>query len=194
MAMTGDQAAPVFRGRFSLAFNRPARATAAGFFLGRTRMAKSGKKGGKRAAAVAAAKRQGKEDLFFAELAMVCNVSAALSKAGMTRQSSEVYRRRLRDPEFRARWDEAVGESYAMLELEMLARGRHGEDRPAPKNEAERRVRELTDAQALNLLRLHKSGVKGRAPHAQRPMRGEKLAGAIEQRLSEISRRLGGIG
>jgi hypothetical protein len=156
-------------------------------------MAKATKKRGKRGAN-AAAKQQGKEDLFFAELAMVCNVAAALRKAGMFRQSSAVYSRRKSDPEFRSRWDEAVGESYAMLELEMLARSRHGEDREAPKTEAERRLRELTDKQAMAMLRQHKSGVKGSRPHAQRPMRGEKLADALEKRLAEISRRLGGIG
>lgn len=157
-------------------------------------MARNGKKPGKRAAASAAARQKAKEDVFFAELAMVCNVLAALRAAGMTRQRCEVYYRRRTDPEFRARWDEAIGESYAMLELEMLERSRKGENRPAPKTEAERRVRELSDKQALQLLRQHKAGVKGNVPHAQRPFRGEKLRDAVEKRLAEISRRLGGIG
>lgn len=139
-------------------------------------------------------KTKAKDEIFFRELAMVCNVTAALRTAGMLRQSSKVYERRKRDPEFRTSWDEAIGESYAMLELEMLARSRHGENRPAPATEAEKRLRELSDRQALNLLRMHKSQVKGRQPYAQRPMRGEKLRDELEKRLSEISRRLGGIG
>ncbi len=122
------------------------------------------KKAAARAGAAKAEQRQKtKDEIFFRELAMVCNVTAALKAAGMVRQSRGIYERRSRDPEFRAQWDEAVGESYAMLELEMLARGRHGEDRPPPKTEAERRLRELTDKQAMNLLRMHKSQVKGRA-------------------------------
>jgi hypothetical protein len=157
-------------------------------------MAKRTRKPGKKAAASAAAKLRAKEDVFFAELAMVCNVTAALGAANMLRQSSKVYERRKSDPEFRARWDEAVGESYAMLELEMLERGRHGENRPEPGNEGERRRRELSDRQALQLLRQHKAGVKGQAPHVQRPFRGEKLRDALEKRLAEISRRLGGAG
>ena len=152
------------------------------------------KKPTKSARARAEERQREKDETFFAELAMVCNVTAALKAAKMTKQSGAVYTRRKRDPEYRARWDEAIGESYAMLELEMLERSRHGDNRPPPKTEVERRLRELTDKQALALLRQHKSGVKGQQPHAQRPFRGEKLRDALEKRLSEISRRLGGIG
>ncbi len=139
-------------------------------------------------------RRKAKDEIFFRELAMVCNVRAALKAAGMARQSSQVYDRRKRDPEFRCKWDGAVDESYAMLELEMLERGRHGDNRPAPATEAEKRLRELSDRQAMQLLRQHKSQVKGLQPHAQRPLRGEKLRSTLEKKLAEISRRLGGIG
>ncbi len=46
----------------------------------------------------------------------------------------------------------------------------------------------------MSLLKMHQSRVKGRAPSAQRPMRGAKLRDELEARLAEISRRLGGIG
>ena len=149
---------------------------------------------GKSGARAAEKRQREKEEIFFRELATVCNVAAALRKAHLFRQSREIYARRKRDLEFRSRWEEAIGESYAMLELEMLARSRHGEDRPPPKSEAEKKLRELSDRQAMTLLRMHKSQVKGLQPHAQRPMRGEKLRDALEKRLAEISRRLGGIG
>ncbi|HEV2746683.1 MAG TPA: hypothetical protein VGW34_05220 [Allosphingosinicella sp.] len=135
-----------------------------------------------------------KEEIFFQELAMVCNVTAALRKVGMLRASSKVYERRKRDPAFRASWQEAVGESYAMLELEMLERQRAGANRPAPATKAEERLREIPTALGLQLLRLHQSQVKARPPSAQRPMRGAKLRDELEKRLSEISRRLGGAG
>jgi hypothetical protein len=135
-----------------------------------------------------------KEKIFFGELALLCNVTAALKKAGMLRASRQVYDRRKRDPEFRAQWDEAIAESYAMLELEMLERGRFGADRPPPNGEAEARLRAVPTSLALSLLKLHQGRVKGRAPSAQRPMRGHKLRDELEARLSEISRRLGGIG
>jgi len=156
-------------------------------------VAAKGKKAGGGAAAAGRWTAE-KEKIFFHELAMVCNVTAALRAAGMLRQSREVYNRRKRDPEFRNNWDEAIGESYAMLELEMLERGRLGEDRSPPKTKAEARLREIPTALGLSLLRLHRSQVKGKAPSAQRPMRGEKLRDALEKRLAEISRRLGGVG
>lgn len=156
-------------------------------------MAEKGKKAG-RGAGAAGRWTAEKEKIFFHELAMVCNVTAALRAAGMLRQSRPVYERRKRDPEFRSAWDEAIGESYAMLELEMLERGRLGDKRPPPATKAEARLREIPTALGLQLLRLHRSQVKGRMPSAQRPMRGEKLRDALEKRLAEISRRLGGGG
>ena len=135
-----------------------------------------------------------KEETFFRELAMVCNVTAALSAAGMVRRGGSVYDRRKRDPEFRTAWDEAICESYAMLELEMLERGRFGDNRPPPKSEAEKKLREIPTGLGLSLLKMHAGRVRGRSPSAQRPMRGAKLRDELEARLSEISRRLGGIG
>lgn len=155
------------------------------------------KKAGSRKSAAAAKIGQWtaqKEETFFRELAMVCNVTSALRVAGMMRASRMVYDRRKRDPAFRAAWDEAIGESYAMLELEMLERGRLADNRPPPASKAETRLREIPTALGLQLLRMHRSQVKGKAPSVQRPMRGEKLRDELEKRLSEISRRLGGAG
>lgn len=137
---------------------------------------------------------EAKQALFFGELAMVCNVTAALKAAGMLRARRSVYVRRKRDPEFRASWEEAIGESYAMLELEMLERARGGDERPEPASPAEARRRDVPDRIALQLLRQHRQPVKARSPAYQRPMRGEKLREELERRLAEISRRLGGAG
>jgi hypothetical protein len=67
------------------------------------------KTAGKGAAAKAGTWTREKEEIFFRELAMVCNVTSALRAAGMLRASRQVYDRRKRDPEFRASWDEAIG-------------------------------------------------------------------------------------
>ena len=137
-----------------------------------------------------------KEDIFFRELTMVCNVAAALREAGMSHASFSVYDRRKLDAKFRAQWEEAVSESYALLELEMLERGRVGDNRPPPADEGERKRREVSTTLGMNLLKMHRSQVRGRppTPAQQRPMRGAKLRDELEARLSEISRRLGGIG
>ena len=97
----------------------------------------------------------------------------------MLRDSRSVYDRRKRDPEFRAKWDEAIGESYAMLELEMLARGRRGEDRAAPKSDAERRLRELPTAGAEPVA------------HAPEPEQGPGSLGAAADARRENARRSG---
>jgi hypothetical protein len=76
----------------------------------------------------------------------------------------------------------------------MLERSRFGDNRPAPKTEAEKKLREVPTSLGLSLLKMHRGEVRGRAPSAQRPMRGAKLRDQLEARLSEISRRLGGIG
>jgi hypothetical protein len=135
-----------------------------------------------------------KEEIFFRELAMVCNVVAALREAGMGHAGTSVYDRRKRDPLFRRQWEVAVTESYALLELEMLERSRMGDNRPPPADEGERKRREVSTTLGMNLLKLHRSQVRGRPAPVQRPLRGAKLRDELEARLSEISRRLGGIG
>ncbi len=142
-----------------------------------------------------------KEADFFRELAMVCNVRSALRKAKLMGCSSLAYERRKTDARFRAAWDEAIDQSYAMLELEMLERVRFGDDRPPPETEAEKRLRAIPTALALQLLKLYENRVKARsaAPAARiatRPdrARGEALRRQLEQMLSDFNRRMGGNG
>lgn len=142
-----------------------------------------------------------KEAVFFRELAMVCNVSAALRKAKLSGCSSLAYERRKRDVRFRAAWEEAIDQSYAMLELEMLERVRFGDDRPPPVTEAEKRLRSIPTALALQLLKLYENRVKARtAPRAVRnAAAGKRIDGAALRRefdalLSDFNRRMGGNG
>jgi hypothetical protein len=137
--------------------------------------------------------------VFFRELAMVCNVRAALRKAKLTGCGSLAYERRKTDSRFRAAWEAAIDQSYAMLELEMLERSRFGDDRPPPATEAERRLRAVPTALALQLLRLYENRVKARASAparapaaaARRP-RGDDLRKQLEQMLYDLHRRMGG--
>lgn len=142
-----------------------------------------------------------KEAVFFRELAMVCNVSAALRKAKLSGCSSLAYERRKTDARFRAAWEEAIDQSYAMLELEMLERVRLGDDRPPPATEAEKRLRSIPTALALQLLKLYENRVKARtAPRAVRNAgEGKRIDGAALRRefdalLSDFNRRMGGNG
>ena len=145
-----------------------------------------------------------KEAIFFRELAMVCNVSSALRKAKLMGCSSLAYERRKKDARFRAAWEEAIDQSYAMLELEMLERVRFGDDRPPPATEAERRLRAIPTALALQLLKLYENRVKGRSAAA--PARGTRTASParrpdnaalrreFDAMLSDFNRRMGGNG
>jgi hypothetical protein len=134
-----------------------------------------------------------RQEIFFRELAELCNVAAAARLAGFE-DGEPAYREKDRNPAFRARYEAAVTEGYSRLELEMLERSRFGEDRPKSAGKSGERLRQVPTALALSLLRLHNGKVKGTAPTTRRPMRGAKLRSELEARLSEINRRLGGKG
>lgn len=165
----------------------------------------TGKGGGAAAAAAAApapAARTGtwtaeKERRFFHELAMVCNVSAALRAVELQSESRSVYERKRTDRSFGARWEEAIRESYSLLELEVLERSRFP-GRGKPKTEVEKRLREIPSALALQLLRLHQAR-RAAAPAApagsaggRRVSRAEgaRLRKLIEAKLDALDARL----
>jgi hypothetical protein len=164
----------------------------------------AGKESGRRRPAATITWTREKETIFFRELAMVCNVSSALRKAKLTGCSSLAYERRKKDKDFRAAWEEAIDQSYAMLELEMLERVRFGDDRPPPATEAEKRLRAIPNALALQLLKLYENRVKARssaapargadpAPAARRPDNAA-LRREFDALLSDFNRRMGGKG
>ena len=160
---------------------------------------------GKKAGAKAPAKKQEqapaeklkwtaeRQEIFFRELAELCNVAAAARLAGFE-DGEPAYKEKDKNLTVRARYEAAVAEGYSRLELEMLERSRFGEDRPKHAGESGERLRQVPTALALSLLRLHNGKVKGTAPTNRRPMRGAKLRDELEARLSEINRRLGGQG
>lgn len=163
----------------------------------------SAKAGAKPRRAKAALSRKEKLTIFFRELAMLCNGSEALRRSGLGGQSSMVYDLRRADAGFRARWEDAICESFAMLELEMLERSRFGEDRPAPKTDVEKRLRQVSTRQAMQLLKLYHDRVKARAavaasapPPARRidRRRARELRIRVEKMLSDFNRRMGGEG
>jgi hypothetical protein len=142
-----------------------------------------------------------KEKIFFRELATVCNVSSALRACGMFRRSSDAYDRRREDPRFRARWEAAVDEGYALLDLEMLERARFGNNRPPPATEVEKRLREVPTALGLQLLKLYhaRRAKSAPAPAARRsatakPIDRAALRREFDAMLSDFNRRMGGNG
>ena len=143
-----------------------------------------------------------REAIYFRELSTYCNVSAALRAAGMLSQSRTIYGRRQTDAAFRARWDAAIEQSYAMLELEMLERARFGDERPVPETAVEKRLRQVPTALGLQLLKLHQGRAKARAtgplPAPVRARmsrsRAREIRAEVEALLSDFNRRMGGEG
>ncbi len=126
---------------------------------------------------------------FLAELAATSNVSAAARAAGVTTRTA--YAARRGDPEFYRRWQEALGEGYDYLEMELLQRLRSGEIKPA--GGAKRGVRAFDNATAFRLLVVHRE-----AAARQRAIRtnsdAEAIILSINAKLEQMrQRRLGAV-
>jgi hypothetical protein len=165
----------------------------------RPRKSAAGRKPGERKAKAAAWPKE-KEAIFFRELAIVCNVSAALKAAGLGRRSRDVYDRRS-NAAFRARWEEALSESRVLMSLELHERARFGSQRPEPANEIEAKLRAVPTALALQLLKLYegraaRAAAAGEIAPAQPrdPERRRALRRELLERLAEFNRRMGGEG
>lgn len=94
---------------------------------------------------------------FFDHLAASCNVTAAAAAVGFS--TPTLYRFRQTRPEFAARWQAALDQGYARLELALLKAAvdtiddvPFDADRPIPK---------ITVDQAMNVLRAHRNSVLG---------------------------------
>jgi len=92
---------------------------------------------------------------FLEALAATSNVSAAARHAGVTTWIA--YAARRGDAEFNQRWHAALCEGYDNLKLDLLARLRSGELKPAAG--AKRAVRSYDNATALRLLIAHRETV-----------------------------------
>jgi len=140
-----------------------------------------------------------KEAIFFRELGIVCDLGAALKAAGLSRRAGEVPERLKSDPVFLAKWNAALAAGYALLDLEMLGRVRFGDQRPQPESEAEKKLRQVPNSVALQLLRLYHSRMKS-GPAAPAGARMPRLLNAreirkrLEAKLADWNRRMGGNG
>lgn len=108
----------------------------------------------------------GKEALFLAVLEDTANVRAAADAVGMS--TTAIYARRAAQPGFAEAWAKALATGYADVELLLIRNAKAVlDDAPRPRRrEGEGRglKDDMTVADALNLLRLHRAGVKGGAP------------------------------
>jgi len=124
-----------------------------------------------------------RQDVFFAELAATCNVAAAARKVRI--DPSTAYNHRRLSAEFRARWEEAVREAYANLELAMLERVMNGTAKTVTRADGSvDRTHEYPNAIALQLLRQHRD----LAPEAQAPPDPEEIEEVRARVAAKIER------
>lgn len=101
------------------------------------------------------------EAIFLEHLAATANILASAAESGFS--TTAIYKRRMKEPGFAARWQQALEQGYARLEMQLvqtatssLAGDEIAGDKPIPR---------MTAAEAMNLLKLHRGQVYGgRAP------------------------------
>ncbi|MFT4025555.1 MAG: hypothetical protein QM676_01945 [Novosphingobium sp.] len=130
------------------------------------------------------------EERFLEALAATCNVKAACAEAGLSAASA--YNHRQRWPAFARRWDEAVKLGYTLIECALIeAAGNFfsGDEPVAPGPAGV--VREMTTAQAIHLLHMHKHRVHraGKRP-GLRPREPdiEEVRASILRKIAAIER------
>jgi hypothetical protein len=128
------------------------------------------------------------EEEFFDVLAASCNVTLATETVGFT--TPTVYRLRRMRPDFAARWQAALEQGYARLEMELL---RAATDTLADQDFDESRpVPRMTVEQAANVLRAHRNEVRGGGdggPGARARRRGfAEVRASITAKLVAVER------
>lgn len=132
------------------------------------------------------------EEIFFDHLAATCNVTASAQAAGFT--TPTVYDHRRRRPEFAARWQVALEQGYARLELALLEAA--NESMAGRPFDADRPIPTMTVDQALSVLRAHRLAVRGVGHAPGRPARRrglDEVRASILQKVRAI-RALGADG
>ena len=103
-----------------------------------------------------------KEAMFLAALEESANVSRAAEAAGIS--TTALYARRRREPAFAEAWASAVRGGYLDVEALAIENAKAVlSGAPAPSGTG-RLTGEMSVADAINILRLHRSAVKGGAP------------------------------
>lgn len=133
------------------------------------------------------------EARFLDVLAASCNVSASAEAAGFSKEA--LYRRRRTDPGFAQRWQAALDQGYARIELLLVQRAGEALEGLVPDPEAP--LAAMTVREAIMVLQLHRASVKGdaRAPGWRaRPRSLDEMRLSILSKLEtiEAARRGGG--
>ncbi len=98
------------------------------------------------------------ERIFLDQLAASCNVMRSAEAAGFRVES--IYKRRREDPVFAQRWQAALEQGYARIEMALVRRAADAMEGLAPDPDTP--IPEMTTEQALKVLSRHRATVEGR--------------------------------
>ena len=152
----------------------------------------SGKDGPQRIASSGKRWTDEAEARFLDQLAASCNVTLAAQAAGFSKEA--IYQRRRRDAGFAARWQAALEQGYARIEILLVERATQALEGTPPDPDTPIPVMTVHDAIAV--LQLHRAAVKGEGPRPgwrPRPRSLDEVRDAILTRLEaiEAARRAG---
>lgn len=126
------------------------------------------------------------EARFLDRLATSCNVTASAAEAGFS--TVAIYNRRRSDPAFAARWQVALDQGYARIEMLLVLRAEQVLEGDMPDPESP--IAAMTVKEAINVLQLHRAAVKGdgaRAPGWRaRPRSLDEMRDSILAKLEAI--------
>ena len=97
------------------------------------------------------------EAMFLDSLAASCNVTASAQAAGFTTFS--IYRQRRRDPAFALRWQAALEQGYARIEMALVRRAADALEGLAPDPDSP--IPAMTVTEAIKVLGRHHAAVRG---------------------------------
>jgi len=126
------------------------------------------------------------EALFLDHLAASCNVTAAAETVGFTRVA--IYKRRRRDPAFAQRWQAALEQGYARIEMLLVQRAAEALEGFAPDPDTPIPTMTVSDARAI--LGHHRASVEG-GPRSRRqwarPRSLDEMRDSILAKLEAIA-------
>jgi len=126
------------------------------------------------------------EARFLDQLAASCNVTLSAKATGFSREA--IYKRRRHDPAFAERWQAALEQGYARIEMLLVQRATDALEGIAPDPDTP--LAEMSVRDAVTILQLHRASVKGegRAPGWRaRPRSLDEMRDSILAKLEAIA-------
>ena len=126
------------------------------------------------------------EKVFFDHLAASCNVRLAAEACGF--KPTSIYGRRRRHPHFAQRWQAALEQGYARIEMALVRRAADALEGLAPDPDTP--IPEMSVSEALAVLKNHGASVQAgtrNSNHWRRPRSLDELAGSILRKLEAVA-------